>query len=830
MNSVTYVLSSYQVLERPSVLNHYLFNDPVYGTNINYPLTADCQLFTTDTTSFTATSGGIFYPWGYPIKNTLTTRSLGEFKGDTTLTIVPSAIDETYFTTLKIIYDFDDGSEILNVEKKTVINYIPTVAALDPGTPKDSIITHVYKPNNTATFTTYFPTISVFSSNLSMNVFRLELNLYPDSIFTFKDFHLINSAQLTKAEDNVQKSLEILEISKDENLYVSNFLLVSSAPDVNLNKKSNREYIPTPTPSPTYTITPSITPTRTPTTTQTVTYTPTNTINPSQTPTMSQTVTPSETPQVTPTPTPAVTDTPQPTVSISVTQSVTPTHTPEVTHTSTPSNTPTCTPTYTSTTTTTSTPEVTPSWTPANSQTPTPYPTPTVTATSTPPVTPSVSGPPQLSPTPTPSITVSRTPTNTPTTTPTRTPTNTPTCTPTNTNTPTPSLTPPINLPLGNLWVAGNNNKYQLGVELLSNDTTTNRLVQARGVFSEIISINGQFGSEAGVFALSGISPSGYDLYFSGSNSYYQSGLGDNQLRPTFTRVPKPASSSNFDKITSGSTHTLALLGTELWVVGDGLSGQLGFGNNNSVTTWTQVPGQYNDIAAGLGYSLALSTNGRLWVTGQNNHGQLGLNDTNPRNTWTLLTSYIAWNGAVATNPVFTKIYQPQLFSSTYALSTDNRLLVTGLNDVGQLGTNTTNDDVLRFTPINPGLSNGTPAIFLSSYAVGMNFIIGLSAKGYVFGTGFLQDGQLGLGTLPPLADFTSEWLPIDTSIRGIKVAAGATHSWLLSSNGKALRAGRDDAGQLAAGVYDVQYFNFTPLSGTWSNVFAGLATSFLIS
>lgn len=831
MNFVTYVLSSYQVLERPSVLNHYLFNDPVYGTDINYPLTADCQLFTTDTTSLTAISGGKFYPWGYPIKNTLTTSTLGEFKGDTTLIIVPSAIDETYFTTLKIVYDFDDGSDILNVEKKTVINYIPTVAALDPGSPIDSVITHIYKPRSTESLTTFYPTISVFSANLSMNVYRLELSVYPDSLFTFKDFHLINSAQLTKADDNVQKSLEILEISKDENLYVSNFLLLSSTPDANLNKKSNREYIPTPTPSPTYTPTATVTPTKTPTPTQTITRTPTNTFNPSSTPTPTLTFTPSETPGVTPTPTPEPTYTPEPTVTISVTQSVTLTHTPEVTHTNTPTPTPTLTPTATTTNTTTPTPEVTPSWTPANSQTPTPQATQTVTPTSTPAVTPSVSGPPPESPTPTPSITVSRTPSLTPTLTPTHTPTQTPTNTHTPTSTPTPSLTPPIDLPLGNLWVAGANNKYQLGVELSNGDLLTNRLVQARGVFSEIITGNSpNLSADGYVFALSSISPSGYDLYFSGYNTNYQSGLGDNYFRPTYTKVPKPVSVNNFNKISTGNTHTLALLGDELWVVGEGLSGQLGFGNNNNLTTWTQVPGQYSDIAAGYGYSLALSTNGKLWVTGKNDHGQLGLNDTNSRNTWTLLTSYIASNGAVGTNPEFIKIYQPQLFNSSYALSADNRLLVTGLNDLGQLGTNTTNDDVLRFTPINPTLSNGSPSIFLSAYSVGLSYIVGLSAGGYIFGTGLIQDGQIGLGPLPPGTDFTSEWLPVDTAIRAVKIAAGATHTWILSSNNRVLRTGRDDAGQLAAWQTDIQYFNFTPLTGTWSNVYAGLATSFLIS
>ena len=300
MNFVTYVLSSFQILKTPSVLNHYLFVDPVLGPDFVYPITADCKLFTTDTSQFSGISGMMFFPWGYPVQNSLTTFDLGEYKGDTTLIINPSAIDETFFTTLKIIYDFGDGSDIVNIEKGTVVNYIPSVPALDPGTPIDKVISHVYKPKELNTITTYIPTISVISGNLSIQVFKLTLSVYPDSIFSINEFHLINSSQLTKSEDNVQKSLEILELRQDENLYASNFLLISSVPDPLLNEKSKRVYIPTPTPTCSLTITPTKTPTITPSRTPTQTYTPTLTINSSPTPTPSISITPTETPELTP--------------------------------------------------------------------------------------------------------------------------------------------------------------------------------------------------------------------------------------------------------------------------------------------------------------------------------------------------------------------------------------------------------------------------------------------------------------------------------------------------------------------------------------------------
>jgi hypothetical protein len=404
VNFVSYVLSSYQKLEKPNIINHYLFLDPVYGTSINWPASADGYLFTDPVSGtsfvypFTA-NGGLFFPWGYPINNTSLSAYLGEFKGETTLTFIPSAIDNQYFPTLKIIYDFDDN-RIINVEKGIVQNLLPTVATLDPGTPTNVNVSHIFRPPSKKT-TTYYPSVTVLNGNLVLNIFNLSFNVLPDTLFKFDDFHLINSTEITKIDETYDKSLEVFEENSN---YITNFLITSTDSSLIVPKYSVALPSPTPanTSTPTPTLTPSITPTITETPTQTPNYSPTPT--PSITPTI--TITPSITPTISVTPS----DTPTPTPTISVTPTITPSITPTSTVTPTTSITPTASLTPTQTPTITPTISVTPSTTPPVTQTPTVTPTVTPTISLTPTNTPTSTVTPSVTKTPTPTITPSSNP------------------------------------------------------------------------------------------------------------------------------------------------------------------------------------------------------------------------------------------------------------------------------------------------------------------------------------------------------------------------------------------------------------------------------------
>jgi len=272
VNYTYYVLSSYQPLGKPGFVNSWFFYDPVYGVNINYPNTLSGSTFdsTLGTYVYPATTyGGNFIPWGYIVQNSTLSADLGNFKGSTTLTIQPSSIDEKYFTTLKIVYDFNDN-DIRVIEKSIVQNDVFNNVSIDPGSPTDYPISHTYYTPTTTT--TFYPSITVINGNLALNIFNLKLTLKQDSLFDFDNFHLINSAQLTKAASLKYKSLEVIELDSQPSKLISNFLLLSANADEIYNT-------PYPTPSLTITNTPTPTPTKTviPTPTPTLTPTPTKT-------------------------------------------------------------------------------------------------------------------------------------------------------------------------------------------------------------------------------------------------------------------------------------------------------------------------------------------------------------------------------------------------------------------------------------------------------------------------------------------------------------------------------------------------------------------------
>jgi len=501
----------------PNYLNHYFFLDPVVGTIFAYPNSANGRFFNATTGTFVypfTANGALFFPWGYPVQNTFTTMDLGILKGPHTITYVPSAVDNSIYTTIKIVYDFGEGTT-QTVEKDIIVDYRTVNIASytigsDPGNPIYTNVSHDYYPMNSS-ITTYTTMISVVDGNSVFHIFQINLSSVPLSFYDIDDVNLLNKVGLS---NNVYDNMVVMQAGTDK--YVTNFKLLTAL-------------IP-PTPSPTPTMTPTVTPTMTVTPTVTPSITPTNTITPTRTPT------PTITPTVTPTNTVTPTRTPTPTV----TPTVTPTRTPTLTPTPTPTLTPnipagfppfvcvsdagtvSANGTYSLTdkyfynvstgglpviyfdnlaspvwdlsgseslyTNSSVTPNTFPTagWAQAGGQlsipsfatvactpspTPTPSITPTITPTATPTVTPSITpsvtptiG---LSPTPTPSITptitvtptVSQTPTVTPTRTPTPTvtPSITPSVTPTVTLTPsiTPTVTPTVTPSAGTGAIVG---------------------------------------------------------------------------------------------------------------------------------------------------------------------------------------------------------------------------------------------------------------------------------------------------------------------------------------------------------------------------------------
>lgn len=258
MNTLNVVLSSHQIAGVPDYLNHYFFLDPVYGTNFTYPNTANGSFFNATTGAFVyplTANGGLIFPWGYAVQNTYAHINLGILKGPYTLTFVPSAIDSTYFTTTKIIYDFGDGETTI-IEKDIVIDYATATLAnyavsgfyapgAEIGNPTSIYVPHVYYPLNN-TITTYTPTITVVNGNSVFNIFTVTFSAVPLSYYDLDDISLLNKTGLS---NNVYNNMMVMEVANPA--YVANLKLLATPATVTSTVTSEivpvfSESLPTP--------------------------------------------------------------------------------------------------------------------------------------------------------------------------------------------------------------------------------------------------------------------------------------------------------------------------------------------------------------------------------------------------------------------------------------------------------------------------------------------------------------------------------------------------------------------------------------------------------
>ena len=145
-------------------------------------------------------------------------------------------------------------------------------------------------------------------------------------------------------------------------------------------------------------------------------------------------------------------------------------------------------------------------------------------------------------------------------------------------------------------------------------------------------------------------------------------------------------------------------------------------------------------IAAGSVHSAAIDSSGELWLWGDNPHSELGVDhNTVPGSTVPMRLEGFGKFKDVACGG-----------NHTVAVTEAGKVLAFGRNSSGQLGTGVTTAFNVANLPAYVVDESGTQLTGIVAISSGEEHSLALKADGTVWAWGFAENGELGLGELPP--------------------------------------------------------------------------------
>lgn len=331
----------------------------------------------------------------------------------------------------------------------------------------------------------------------------------------------------------------------------------------------------------------------------------------------------------------------------------------------------------------------------------------------------------------------------------------------------------------GSLWMWGNNQHGQLGVETkkyqnIPKQVPTDYKIKfiACGCYhSASIDIHGS-------------------LWLWGRNNHFQVAEQNTPaiLTPTKLQLAIP-----FETVSCGYAHTLALdIYGKVWAWGNNEQGQLGVGKNINVQRKPlQIQTNNTDffisfITCGYYHSVAIDPNGSTWSWGNNEHGQLGIGSLTDASEPTIISTLS--NVKMVSCGAY----------HTISIDSSGDLWGWGWNSLGQIGVTHGKDELV---PTRVQLNEKVQSI-----SCGYSHTIAVGDNGEMWGWGYNENGELGIGEL-----VSESRVPQLISVSGLKemqyTSSGGNHSIVIDASGKIWVFGWNEEGQLGTGNWDDAYY-----------------------
>jgi hypothetical protein len=225
-----------------------------------------------------------------------------------------------------------------------------------------------------------------------------------------------------------------------------------------------------------------------------------------------------------------------------------------------------------------------------------------------------------------------------------------------------------------------------------------------------------------------------------------------------------------------------------IWSWGAGYSGTTGQNNSAYINSPTQIGAltNWDKVACGFYFSLAIKTDGTLWSWGGNRFispgaaltsGQLGDNTSIPRSSPIQVGALTTWSSIACGS------------AHSVAVKNDGTLWTWGRNVYGQLGQN---NITLLSSPVQVGALSTW-----SKIACGREFTMAIKNDGSLWAWGNNSTGQLGLGDRV----YRSSPVQIGALTTWSNISCGVNHAILIKNDGTLWTWGSSRYGQLGIGI-----------------------------
>ncbi len=367
----------------------------------------------------------------------------------------------------------------------------------------------------------------------------------------------------------------------------------------------------------------------------------------------------------------------------------------------------------------------------------------------------------------------------------------------------------------GTLWTWGDNWYGQLGNHMIT--------AEKYNLIQESEDQNWSSMSAGGNHTAAIRRDDGGTLWTWGNNQHGQLAMGD--AGAITTSQVQESSEQNWISLTTGFEYVVAIrYDNTLWAWGDNNCGplltlncgQIGNGSTGGnvldpVQVTLEVAGADNDwesVASGGWHTVAIKTDHTLWTWGLNNYGQLGDGSTDNNNTPEQVGINSDWVSA-STSDFNTAAIRDD--------GTNRTLWVWGNNTYGQLGDGST-DDNNHSTPVLVGSETDWESVSVSDY-----HIVAIR-NGVLYAWGRNNHGQLGDGTLEDRHVPTAVVIPQGAPSTWSSVSTGDFHTIARGTDGSIWAWGLNNHGQLCLGTTVYQYSTPHLIDSTniWESVSGG--------